>query len=569
MRHQNSATMKPMLVRIGKAMLLWVVMVSLVAGRSDRTLARESTVIIADETFAEADWEQVIVQADFGAGAVAGQEQSGGNPGSFRTMTHTMPAPPGVELAEIYVAHIFTGASYSPGTQGAINQLAFQQDSRMVSLSWPEAFVTTQVALRQDGRIFKTDTFIRTLSGTTWESSTLDGLDASQFFAVDNSGDHPDFSSSGSDIEFGYVRINGRLAASPVDTPDDLIIDHAIDNWSVTIIPEQAAGIADLVVSPASPTDEFYVNFSKSTLPLLPLGTPTGGLSILNQGPDVATSSTARYSFGVPDRYTKILDDLPANCDPTTETCTFGDLNRDAGATLFIWHRYLAPIGAGAYHGRASFRVEVTSDGMDPSPADAVYRRNYELFFCDDGQSLTCPILVMFCLRNFESLPRGSTLVDTIRQQGVRVKAAADVIFDLPVYYDLREAVMANRVGGRHYIALYETHGSEITTLLLADETLADEAIEVILLWEPNIKSLVEGDGSATITQAQIDALHGFLANLSAVGSSPLQQAIAAELTALGELDGYVGQTMSAVQGAVLGEIIPPSPVYLPLVSKD
>jgi hypothetical protein len=52
----------------------------------------------------------------------------------------------------------------------------------------------------------------------------------------------------------------------------------------------------------------------------------------------------------------------------------------------------------------------------------------------------------------------------------------------------------------------------------------------VVELRQTNLSSLVDGDGSAVITQSQVVAIKTFLANLSAAGSADLQQLIATEL---------------------------------------
>ena len=58
------------------------------------------------------------------------------------------------------------------------------------------------------------------------------------------------------------------------------------------------------------------------------------------------------------------------------------------------------------------------------------------------------------------------------------------------------------------------------------------------------------------------------MTDLAAVGSAPLQQAIADELTTLGDLDAYVGMSMAAAEAAVLGEVMAPdATVYVPLIN--
>jgi hypothetical protein len=73
-------------------------------------------------------------------------------------------------------------------------------------------------------------------------------LDADDFTEVGGSG-HPDFGPAGAEIHFGYLRFNSTTGTSFTTT-------HAIDNWSVEVIPVPeptgawmlASGVAALLV---------------------------------------------------------------------------------------------------------------------------------------------------------------------------------------------------------------------------------------------------------------------------------------------------------------------------------
>jgi hypothetical protein len=151
----------------------------------------------------------------------------------------------------------------------------------------------------------------------------------------------------------------------------------------------------------------------------------------------------------------------------------------------------------------------------------------------------------------------------------VQIKAAAEIVIDLPLYYPLRDGVMLPRVNGQQLAARYATHGPEITALLVASDTLRAEAVNTVTLWESNLRALVNGDGTSTITQAQVDALDSLLTDLAAAGSAPLQQAIADERANLGDLNTYVGLNMAAAEAAVLGELRSNTTLYLPLINRQ
>ena len=59
--------------------------------------------------------------------------------------------------------------------------------------------------------------------------------------------------------------------------------------------------------------------------------------------------------------------------------------------------------------------------------------------------------------------------------------------FDINIFYGLRDTVFARTPEGRRYTALYETHGPEITRLLLQDSLLFDEFLPTVSLWQENL----------------------------------------------------------------------------------
>lgn len=148
--------------------------------------------------------------------------------------------------------------------------------------------------------------------------------------------------------------------------------------------------------------------------------------------------------------------------------------------------------------------------------------------------------------------------------------AAADVSpandnIDLPLLYRIRDEVMKPTPHGRRYVDMYYETTPEILKILLIDSTaLRDEAIATAELWQDNLHNLVDGDGTAIVTQAQVDAIKNFLTNLSAAASPELQQIIAAELLRLGPLDDYVGMTVKEAKSKAIGDPV----VYLPIVFK-
>jgi len=141
----------------------------------------------------------------------------------------------------------------------------------------------------------------------------------------------------------------------------------------------------------------------------------------------------------------------------------------------------------------------------------------------------------------------------------------ADMI-DLPLIYRLRNQVMKPTVHGNRYVDMYYHSNPEILKILMIDSpALRAEAVAAVELWQPNLRILVDGDGSAVVTQAHIDAIENFLNNLAAVASPELQQIIAAERARLGPAGDYVGLTVKEAKRVAIGD----PATHLPMVIKQ
>lgn len=136
---------------------------------------------------------------------------------------------------------------------------------------------------------------------------------------------------------------------------------------------------------------------------------------------------------------------------------------------------------------------------------------------------------------------------------------------DLSLLYDVRDRVLKPTIEGRRFVEMYYTTNPEILVKTFTDETLRAEALAGVQLWQDPLRSLVDGDGSAVITHAQVDALQGYLDHLSTAASPQLQQVIATELARLGPLDDYVGMTIQDAKRQAIGD----PTLFLPLVMVD
>ena len=136
-------------------------------------------------------------------------------------------------------------------------------------------------------------------------------------------------------------------------------------------------------------------------------------------------------------------------------------------------------------------------------------------------------------------------------------------MIDLSLMYRLRDQVMKPTLNGNRYVDMYYNTNPEILKILLIDSpALRDEAVAGAELWMDNLRSLVDEDGSAIVTQEQVDAIESFLNNLSAMASPELQQIIDDERTRLGPPEDYVGLTVKEAKSKAIGAQV----TYLPLV---
>jgi hypothetical protein len=194
---------------------------------------------ISDDTFLEADWSALeIVDSSGAAIFTTSQQLAGGNPESFRQTTHSIPGAG----QSIIVGHVFSDGHYDPSAEGEIEFIDFALDLRFIGGSAGTAQVGYQLLLVQAGSYYNaTVTAGAVAQGPgegvpgAWSRHLFAFLDASSFAKVLGDGpDDPDFSSSGADIQFGYMTQNSSL-----ETP--IATTSGIDNWSVTIVPAPSA----------------------------------------------------------------------------------------------------------------------------------------------------------------------------------------------------------------------------------------------------------------------------------------------------------------------------------------
>ena len=190
--------------------------------------------VFFDGTFTDSDWG--LTKFDNSAGTTsAAQVSTGGNLGAYRQVTNNVgnAPPPASCLGTLVGFHAKVGAVYNPAQQGAITSVDYSEDAILISGGGDGQGAGP--ALIQGGQVYLGPEHVTpSLSWThfpNWE------IRASDFSAVNvtctafvDASRHPDFSSSGSTIQFGFFRANSTGAGGPGYTTVG-----GIDNWTVVV----------------------------------------------------------------------------------------------------------------------------------------------------------------------------------------------------------------------------------------------------------------------------------------------------------------------------------------------
>ncbi len=179
--------------------------------------ASAQVVNLIDTEFANADWTASIDTGGVpSASFVAAQATTGGNPQSWRSITHDWTGPGGFR-----VLHWRAGATYDPSQRGEIDSIDTSLDAIVISSGLGVGY---GIALIQNG-IPYIEYNVALLP--QWTTLAHTSLHAEDFFDSENS--HPDFSQQGSIIQFGFFSSNSVADDQHIDT------FSGVDNWSVVL----------------------------------------------------------------------------------------------------------------------------------------------------------------------------------------------------------------------------------------------------------------------------------------------------------------------------------------------
>jgi len=194
-----------------------------------------------DTVFLSADWEvTVFARPQPPSGSITSQEL-GPAPGLFyQRIEHTLGGNP--TPSDVLSVHINRNATHSPKTDCPIAFLNYSEQARTISTEAGTFGGATGPALRQDGNLYVADfTPTRTNPNGALPSAFVPvqsaGLTSNSFRLVVGPGQydatkHPDFSRTGSPLQFGFARANSHTGSATVTRVT------AIDDWSVVISPD-------------------------------------------------------------------------------------------------------------------------------------------------------------------------------------------------------------------------------------------------------------------------------------------------------------------------------------------
>ncbi len=176
-------------------------------------------------------WQYVQVTTANGGSWSVKRNNVGKNPGNY-LITDTSVAG---DCAAVYGFGFKTDAVYDPHERGPLESFDYTEDAKLI-----DGFGGGQAngpAIRQNGKMYRIP-HLDTNAIFTWRSFPRPAVHATDFVCVlggqcgadVDPSDHPDFSSAGAPIEFGFVRANSQIDGEP-----PYAITGAIDNWKVTL----------------------------------------------------------------------------------------------------------------------------------------------------------------------------------------------------------------------------------------------------------------------------------------------------------------------------------------------
>jgi hypothetical protein len=200
-----------------------------------------------DGTFSPADWSTVVTAVASNATFTAQQAANLGNPGNWKDIRLVSSQTPGGGTSRPFVLYAFhSGFVWDAAVNGPLGQVSLELDLRLVN-SAPQGSVFIQPALLQDGLEYFLSTNTVPAARTTdaaWNTFRFDA-GPEGWIVRGGSGPGPDFSSSGSPIQFGFragITLTCNAPETSVCTSTNIVTGLDNYNLTLTVVPLPAAG---------------------------------------------------------------------------------------------------------------------------------------------------------------------------------------------------------------------------------------------------------------------------------------------------------------------------------------
>ncbi len=172
-------------------------------------------------------WTATVVTATNGSSDTV-ELVGGGNPGTFRQMTHVLPGTSDGDNnpSQIQILHLFGGGEWNPALQGALSHINYAEDQIQFDPPFDGAAIGSRFALVQGGTTYLASIIEdNAYRNTDWQTVQATGLTAADFTPAPG----PDFSENGAPMTFGVLRSNTSRSSSGITTT------HGVDNWTVEL----------------------------------------------------------------------------------------------------------------------------------------------------------------------------------------------------------------------------------------------------------------------------------------------------------------------------------------------
>jgi hypothetical protein len=292
------------------------------SGIDDWTVTvRFADTTLRDDTMAATDWTSTkIVDTTPGAAAttVSVSQPSGGAPGPYRETSHTW------SDGAIFVAHLNSNFVHDPSVQ-PIHSIDFRAAANHFTFPTVGGAVALAVLVQQGSGYYAPP--VINVFGNAWTSYVQTGFTSADFALVAGSGPpHPDFSSGGALLTFGYMTANSA-SGGPV-TKTIGVDGYEVRRWLTPWCSSSTGTAGCFGDDPSDPCPCF---------PAVPLGVPgrgcpnslepRGALLVALGNPSVSNDTVVLQGLGMPN----------ASClyfqGAATVSAGFGDGRRCATGT--------------------------------------------------------------------------------------------------------------------------------------------------------------------------------------------------------------------------------------------